>query len=144
MKLPVLFVDTSAWVALLDSSDGLHRRASAFWHKMLAIERRFLTSTYVLDETLTLLRRRRQGLRMAILFHELVTTSKVIEVAEVDSELSAFAWEIFMSYQDKVLSFTDCTSFALMQRRTLLEAFTFEADFRQVGFIVFPRDAQDG
>lgn len=138
MKLPELFVDTSAWVALVDVSDSLHGRASAFWKEMLSAGRRFLTSDYVLDESYTLLRRRRNGLKMAILLHGLVTESEVIAEAEVGTELRMLGWEIFVGYRDKVLSFTDCTSFALMHERTMLEVFTFDADFQRAGFVVLP------
>jgi hypothetical protein len=138
LRLPALFVDTSAWVALLDVSDGLHERASAFWKAVLAEDRRFLTSDYVLDEAYTLLRRRRNGLRMAVLLHDLATGSALIEEAEIGPELRALGWEIFAGYRDKVLSFTDCTSFALMRKRAMLEVFTFDADFQRLGFITLP------
>ena len=138
MKPPELFVDTSAWVALLDVSDSLHGRASAYWAATLAEDRQFLTSDYVLDESYTLLRRRRNGLQMAVLLHDLVTGSELIEEAEIGPELRALGWEIFVGYRDKILSFTDCTSFALMRERTMLEAFTFDADFQRAGFMTLP------
>lgn len=75
---------------------------------------------------------------MAIAFNGLVGSSRLIEVAEVSPEIRATAWEIFTTYRDQVLSFTDCTSFALMRERKLLEAFTFDADFQRAGFIVHP------
>ena len=138
MRPPELFVDTSAWVALLDVSDGLHGRAGAFWKEMLAANRRLLTSDYVLDESYTLLRRRRKGREMAILLHDLVAGSEIVAEVEVGEELRALGWEIFVGYKDQVLSFTDCTSFALMRERTILEAFTFDADFQRAGFITLP------
>ncbi len=133
-----LFVDASAWIATIDASDGLHADAQRFWASARALRRRFLTSDYVLDETYTFLRRRRKGLRMAVAVHELVESSRLIEVAAINEDLRDQAWEIFAGYEDQVLSFTDCTSFALMRERKLLEAFTFDQDFRRAGFIVQP------
>ena len=75
---------------------------------------------------------------MAKTVHELVDKSRLIEVAEIDSDLLQHAWEIFVGYEDKVLSFTDCTSFALMRQRRLLEAFTFDNDFKGAGFLSRP------
>lgn len=138
MKPSELFVDSSAWIALIDVSDNLHERATECWQAMLVENRRFLTSDYVLDESYTLLRRRRNGLEMAVLLHDLVDESKLIEEAEIGPELRGLGWEIFVSYQDKVLSFTDCTSFALMRERTMLDAFTFDTDFQRLGFITLP------
>ncbi len=138
LKQPFVFVDTSAWVALLDVSDGYHARASAFWRSALEDGRRFLTSDFILDETYTLLRRRRRGLKMAVALHDLIDASEIIDEPEIDAELRALGWEIFVGYEDKVLSFTDCTSFALMRERKLIEAFTFDSDFERAGFIVLP------
>ncbi|MCP3960227.1 MAG: PIN domain-containing protein [bacterium] len=139
MIQPPLLVDSSAWIALLDSSDSLHSRALEFWRTSLKDRRRFLTSDYVLDESYTFLRRRRNGMAMAIALHDRVLSSQLVEVAEIDEGLRSHAWEIFVGYEDKVLSFTDCTSFALMRERRLLDAFTFDDDFHRAGFVVRPR-----
>lgn len=138
LKRPVLFVDTSAWVALIDVSDGCHGQASRFWRSALTEGRQFLTSDYVLDETYTLLRRRRNGLKMAVALHDLIAASEIIDEATIGAELRALGWEIFAGYEDKVLSFTDCTSFALMRERRLIEVFTFDTDFERAGFLVSP------
>jgi len=41
-------------------------------------------------------------------------------------------------YNDKDFSFTDCTSFALMERLKIKTAFSFDAHFTQYGFIRIP------
>lgn len=43
------------------------------------------------------------------------------------------AREIILRYEDKTFSYTDATSFALMERLSLPEAFAFDAHFRQYG-----------
>ena len=139
MIRPPLFVDSSAWIAILAAGDNLHSSARKLWRASLERRRRFLTSDYVLDETYTFLRRRRNGMSLAIAFHDLVISSQIIEIAEIDQGLRSHAWEVFVGYQDKVLSFTDCISFALMRERRLLEAFTFDQDFHRAGFVVRPR-----
>ena len=133
-----LFVDASAWIATIDASDGLHGDARRFWAASRAERRRFVTSDYVLDETYTFLRRRRNGLKMAVAVNDLVASSHIIEVVGITQELRDQAWELFVGYEDQVLSFTDCTSFALMRQRQLLEVFTFDRDFQRAGFIVRP------
>jgi uncharacterized protein len=133
-----LFVDASAWVALIDARDGCHLPARGFWLASLEARRTFLTSDYVLDEAYTLLRRRRNGLAMARELHGRIGASRLIEVVEIGADLRAAAWEIFTTYEDPTFSFTDCTSFALLRERRLLEAFTFDGDFRPAGFLVRP------
>ena len=44
------------------------------------------------------------------------------------------AKEIIARYKDKTFSYTDATSFALMERLGLEAAFAFDAHFRQYGF----------
>ncbi len=44
---------------------------------------------------------------------------------------------LFKKYDDKDLSFTDCTSFALMKRLKVQTAFTFDGHFQQVGFMIW-------
>ncbi len=48
------------------------------------------------------------------------------------------AWQIFMRCQDKEFSFTDCTSFAAMERESTRTAWTFNTHFREHGFEMAP------
>jgi len=133
-----LFVDTGAWVALFNRRDRDHSQASGYWSKVRDERRPILTTDYVLNETYTLIRRTRAGLQGAIEFHRLVTESRVIEITEIDADCRERAWDLFTRYDDKVLSFTDCTSFAFLHARGLSEVFTFDSDFAKVGFTERP------
>jgi predicted nucleic acid-binding protein len=46
----MVFVDTSAFLAVLDSSELLHRAADGVWQRMLAGEDELVTTNYVLLE----------------------------------------------------------------------------------------------
>ena len=48
------------------------------------------------------------------------------------------AWEIFLKYKDKDFSYTDCTSFAVMERLKIDTAFTFDSHFQTMKFQVAP------
>jgi len=132
-----LFVDTSGWIALYDPNDTDHWLASEFWESLAKEPVRLYTTHYVLDETYTLLRRR-AGLHAAIVLHDLVEESKVVQILEVDVAIREAAWQLFTKYTDKVLSFTDCTSFAIMHPLKIQEAFALDDDFAQVGFVCLP------
>jgi predicted nucleic acid-binding protein len=43
-----------------------------------------------------------------------------------------------ITYEDKKLSFTDYTSFALMRKRCIENVFSFDRDFEKIGFILMP------
>ncbi len=133
-----LFVDTGGWVALFNARDRDHERASRFWGRLRDERRPLVTTDYVLDETYTVIRRSRAGLPGAVDFHRLVTESRVIEVSEIDADRRKRAWALFTRYDDKVLSFTDCTSFAFLHERGLHEVFAFDSDFSKAGFIERP------
>jgi predicted nucleic acid-binding protein len=42
------------------------------------------------------------------------------------------AWGVFHSHRDKGWSFTDCTSYAVMRRLRLSQAFAFDRHFSQM------------
>ena len=42
-------------------------------------------------------------------------------------------------YDDKDFSFTDCTSFVMMRRLKIVDAFTADHHFEQMGFRLWPR-----
>jgi hypothetical protein len=54
--MKMLFVDTAGWMACADEADPAHRKAVAIRDASLEGGGFFVTSDYVADETLTLLR----------------------------------------------------------------------------------------
>ncbi len=133
---PILvFVDTSAWYALLDRTDRNHALAAGFVRQATAP---FVTSTYILDETVTLAKRH-LGHATATRFGQRLWGEEVARLVRVTAEDEMQAWSIFTRYADKGFSYTDCTSFALMERLHLDSAFAFDAHFEQYGrFIRLP------
>jgi predicted nucleic acid-binding protein len=97
-----------------------------------------LTSDYVLDESLTHLLNA-NGHRSARDFARWILQSAQVEIVRVDEEIWEVAWEMFQAYEDKEWSFTDCTSFVLMQRHHLYAAFSFDHHFEQAGFQLWPK-----
>jgi predicted nucleic acid-binding protein len=47
-------------------------------------------------------------------------------------------WSLFRDRADHPWSFTDCTSFVLMENLDIRKALTFDVVFRQVGSATFP------
>ena len=131
------FVDTSGWCAVYDRSDNNHGKALAFWQKMAPSTGTLYTSDYVLDEALTLLRVR-TGHTVAVEFGRLILASEVVKIIPVSASRWQKAWELFIKYGDKDFSFTDCTSFIIMQELNLKEVLAFDHHFRQMGFILLP------
>lgn len=128
------FVDTSVWVAFVDRKDPEHAAAK---RTLNANKGPLVTSTYVLDEAVTLAKRR-LGADAAIRLGAHLRGSAGITVVHVAEEDEAEAWKLFCSRADKAYSFTDCTSFVLMRHLGIASAYALDDDFRQEGFQVLP------
>lgn len=131
----MIFVDTSAWVALFVAADTFHDEAAALWREVREMKVSLVSTFDIFGETLTVIRAR-SGLPEALEFGEAFLSSRILAREEVDAGLRADAWALFKQYRDKPLSFTDCTSFALLRRRGLRHVFSFDEDFRRLGFVV--------
>lgn len=68
----------------------------------------------------------------------ILLSSTRVEMVHISSEDFDRGWEMFLKYQDKGFSFTDCLSFLVMEEKGLKEALTFDEHFRQKGFGVMP------
>jgi predicted nucleic acid-binding protein len=134
----MIFVDTSAFLAIENRRDASHTPAINFRDAALRQGKRLITSDYVLDESYTIIRLR-AGHAIAVAFGEALRHSQVVRIEPITPELVEAAWHIFKTYADHAFSFTDCTSFALMEHLTLKEAFSFDQHFHEYGrFIVHP------
>lgn len=122
-------MDTSAWYAIIDKNDRDHPTAIT---KMQNLDRPLVTSNYVLNEILTLLKAR-LGPSVAIPFGQKLWNQEVASLVRITEKDEERAWGIFEQYEDKGFSFTDCTSFALMERLEINTAFVFDDHFVQYG-----------
>jgi len=133
--LPYIFVDTSAWYALLDKNDANHYAAVKFYDSLV---HPLVTSNYIADEVITLARIR-LGYKVAVEVGQKLWDESIANLIRVMPEDEKKAWEIFVKYRDKTFSFTDCSSFALMERIGITEVFAFDEHFTQYGsFVVLP------
>jgi len=125
-----VFVDTGAWYALSVPSDPDHAAAISF---MRSNSEPLVTSDYIYDELLTLFRNRGHMNRAQDWVDQVRQgRCEVVRVTDVDVEQ---ATDVFFRYADKAWSFTDCTSYVLMQRLGIQRAFSFDAHFRQFGTV---------
>lgn len=131
-----LFVDTSAWLALNNKNDQYYDEALSKITKVRQQKIQLVTSEYVFDESVTIIRYRISH-RAAVAFGEALISSNVASIEDITDEERLKAWVLFKKYRDKDLSFTDCTSFALMVKLKLQKAFSFDDHFKQVGFELF-------
>lgn len=132
-----LFVDTGAWIALEVSNDQNHRPAVSFFRSEGYLFR-WVTTNWVLSETVTWLRRRSNH-AAALRFGDRLRSSKQVLLVHVAPPHEERAWEIFARYDDKDFGYVDCTSFAVMESMGIEQAFSFDKHFRQYGFDILPQ-----
>ena len=135
-----IFVDTSAWDAIADRDDPHHDIAIAFKDE-ITTDCRLLVTNYILDELYTLLLMN-LGYDGAVRFKQqldLLMKAGIVEILWVSEEVAIEAWEVFERFnKDKRWSFTDCVSYSVMKKKGISEAFVFDQDFAQMGFLCRP------
>ena len=105
------FVDTSGWYASIVPTDADHARAVGW---LAANTGPLLTTDYILDETLTLLRSRGYS-HLAVPWGDAVLVGVAADLHYLTAADIAAAWDVFRRFADKDWSFTDCTSKAVME-----------------------------
>jgi uncharacterized protein len=133
MAVEPVFADTSFFFALAAKRDHAHTQATAIYSRLIKAGRRVVTTDYVIDETLTLVKLRTEA-RVAIALLERIEQSESIRVEEIDSARIRAAKALFRRHADHDYSFTDCTSFAVMHELRLTEALTTDGHFIEAGF----------
>ena len=129
-----IFIDSSGFKALIDDRDAFYEQSVVIW-KNLGLEKdvELMTSNFMVDESLTLLRNK-CGLEKALLLRKiLIEGEPVIKVIRVKMNDEAGAWKWFIKDWSK-LSFTDCVSFAQMKRLGIKRVFGFDKHFERAGF----------
>lgn len=135
--MTALFVDTAGWMACADAADPAHQAARAARDQALEEGRLLVTTDYVVDETLTLIRMR-LGIAAAEAWWGQVEGSSRVRHESIDAMRAEKARATFFRHRDKDYSLTDCTSFVVMRELRLKQALTTDRHFRQAGFLALP------
>jgi uncharacterized protein len=133
MAATEVFVDTAGFLALWDAGDQHHATAARIQQELIRKSRRFLTTEYVADETITLLLVRHSH-RAAMDFLDTLERSEALRLEWIDPARFHAAANWFRKHGDKQWSFTDCVSFSVMRELRMRDAFTTDHHFQQAGF----------
>ena len=131
MESKTVFVDTSAFYALMDRSDNNYEEAVGFWPSLLENDFYLYTSNYVLVETLALLQNR-LGFEAAHLWHGDILN--LAEILWIDKSIHDLSYELWLSLGRRRLSIVDCISFASMRHFKIEKVFGFDKHFTEQGF----------
>jgi len=139
----LIFIDTWAWLALANRKDTYHERVSKYYFKIRKEKYLLITSDYVLDEVIT-------ALFINVAFDSAVKFVESLFTMIKDGQLGLEkitdkgfkeAWALRKKYADKPnVSFTDLTTFVVMQKRRIRRVFIGDSHFEKVnlGFEILP------
>ena len=126
-----IFMDTAAFLAILNANDQFHPAARQSWQVVIESDSVLFSSNYVLLETTALLQHR-FGIEAVRLFES--DLLPVVTVVWVDELIHKRAMGALLAANRRDLSLVDCTSFDIIRQFGLDKAFTFDPHFREQGF----------
>lgn len=130
----MIFVDTTIWVAGIDASDTLHGDGSAVMEALASGDLGpAVTTDFVLDETLTLMKRRGGDVDAVVKAISGIISSPRVTLLFVDEVLFRSAMSTYEKYEK--LSFTDAVTLAVMHQRKIKEIFSHDSDFDIKGIV---------
>jgi len=131
----MIFVDTSALLALLSAEDSKHAAAVRCWKTLIESGETLLTNNYVLVESTAVIQNR-LGLEAV---RDLQTgLLGILQTDWVSPEDHRSAIESLLAAGRRSLSLVDCCAFQTMRARGIRTAFTFDKDFEAQGFSLLP------
>lgn len=131
--MQTFFADTWFFIALLDRTDGHHRRALRLASAISP--RSLVTHDGVLTEMLAAFagdgaRARQKAVEAAR------RAMHMSEAVMVDRPLFVRALDRYAARPDKEYSLTDCMSMVVMEERGIRHVLTYDHHFSQAGFVV--------
>lgn len=131
-----VFFDTWGWLAIAHRDDRRHVEATAFYRDFIVAGGLPVTSDYILDETISLLRSRTSPTGTEQFIEGILAAhrSTRVRIERISEEQWSAAWKMSRKFADKTdISFTDFTSFIIMKELRIAEALTADWHYEFVG-----------
>lgn len=127
------FIDTVTLFASFFTDEKHHLKAKKIVNAITERNiRNAIYSDYILDELLTLARSKKNAAASNKILEEIINSE--LQLIKVEQKHLILAFEFFKSYEK--LSFTDCTSIALMLDSGIKEIYSFDKGFDSVPRII--------
>ena len=130
-----VFIDTSAFLAILNADDQNHDRAKQVWADLITRDALLICTNYVLVETVALVQHR-LGMQAARVFQEDVLP--VVNIEWVNEAHHGAGVSAILTAGRRQLSLVDCVSFEMMRQLGIDTAFVFDHRFEEQGFKIIP------
>jgi len=130
-----VFVDSFAWIAMINRSDNYHRFSIDLLDELLKQRTNFVTTNYILIETINALSKAAHR-KAVVEFINRIESSLSVTIFKVTDDLYKSTWDLYQHRMDKDWGITDCTSFEVMKTFNIERAFTNDKHFEQVGYAI--------
>jgi predicted nucleic acid-binding protein len=131
----MIYVDTSAFLALINSADRRHDQAMQTWKNLIEEEQQLICNNYVLVESIALIEQRVGLSAVSILHNDILPFVKVDWLDETQHNAIVKA---VLKTNRRQISLVDNSSFDTMRRYEVETAFAFDSHFPEQGFEVIP------
>jgi hypothetical protein len=129
-----VFVDTSAWIALINTGDALAAQAKQILVRLNQQQIILVTTEFVLLEVADALCKTNLRQKTYAYINGIKQALDVIQIIPLEQSLLDRGWAIYHQYSDKDWGLTHCISFVVMKQEGITEAFTSDKHFEQAGF----------
>jgi len=129
-----IYIDTSAFYALIDSTDLNHKAAVSIWQRLIQNNEDLVTSSYVVTETIALLHNR-LGTDVVRRFVE--DNLPVVRVVWVDQTTHNAALGAMLATPGRRgPSLTDCANLEVMRQVKTRSIFAYDQHFTDLGLTI--------
>jgi predicted nucleic acid-binding protein len=126
-----IFIDTSAIIAFMNEDDEFYKDSFNIFSKLLEERAKIISSNYILLETMVILKNRIGIDAVKVLKNDILP---VIKTCWIDEDVHNFCVNTQIAADRKKVSLVDYTSFEIMRRLNIRQAFTFDNHFKDMGF----------
>lgn len=130
-----VFVDTSAFYAILDAEDSHHKQAAETLKNLHEAGAHLVTSNYVIAECCALIQKR-LGMKIASAFRSHMLP--IVTVSWVGEGVHEEGFNYFLTCSRGGPSFVDSVSFTVMRKVRTEKVFAFDQHFLEQGFECLP------
>jgi uncharacterized protein len=132
-SLNIIFLDTSFIIAFYNKKDKNHAGARGILKRTLEKNQntKFVFSDYIFDELITLLKSKKVPNQMISQIGDQILNSNIWKIVYVEELIFNHTWKMIKDYDDKDWSFTDTSSFALMNNMNILHYLSYDDHFEQ-------------
>lgn len=128
-----IFVDSSAWISLTVEKDSNHEHAVHLFQS-LSVTARLYTSTFIVDESVTKIRKLLGQQDAEVFFFDLLRQErrKSVHILPVTKSVILQSVQILSRHPTpNTFSLTDASIIVLMKRYTMSRLLTFDGDFKR-------------